>query len=270
MKLRALSFLAALSLAVLAPRAPAASLTILNTVTNGTSACTTTASTPCADNYGFATIPSGDQYYSSTINSVTANPTTYTLGNTLVQGGSPGTAADFGPAAYTNNSSCPPPTGSGSSPNCLDSPTLLTWNFQDNYEFLTPSSGPDVAGAVMSFDLSNGGVINGLKNIQVRIVQVGSNNGASDLIGTSAVSVVDGWQTVTSTAGSLTLYTATLNKSPLAANTAYYLQVRGETESSTAGYSGTVQFTPVPLPAGLPLLLSGLGLLGAVRRRWAA
>lgn len=48
----------------------------------------------------------------------------------------------------------------------------------------------------------------------------------------------------------------------------YVLEVRGDvTGTSGGGYSGTFQLTPVPLPAALPLLLSGLGALGAALRR---
>jgi hypothetical protein len=48
----------------------------------------------------------------------------------------------------------------------------------------------------------------------------------------------------------------------------YVLEVKG-TVSGTAGgsYSGTLNLAPVPLPAGLPLLLSGLGFVGFWGRR---
>jgi hypothetical protein len=48
----------------------------------------------------------------------------------------------------------------------------------------------------------------------------------------------------------------------------YALEVAG-TVTGTAGgsYSGTLNLAPVPLPAGLPLLLSGLGVLGFWGRR---
>ena len=40
--------------------------------------------------------------------------------------------------------------------------------------------------------------------------------------------------------------------------------------SNDFGYWKLESLTPVPLPAALPLLLSGLGLIGAARRRWRA
>jgi hypothetical protein len=47
----------------------------------------------------------------------------------------------------------------------------------------------------------------------------------------------------------------------------YVLQVRGTASGGNGGsYSGSLNVSPVPLPAALPLLLSGLGLLGLRRR----
>ena len=55
----------------------------------------------------------------------------------------------------------------------------------------------------------------------------------------------------------------------------YVLEVRGDVTGATGGgYSGTFQLTPVPIPAALPLLLSGMGGFGALsglfRRRRAS
>lgn len=48
----------------------------------------------------------------------------------------------------------------------------------------------------------------------------------------------------------------------------YVLEVRGNAVGALGGsYSGTLNMSAVPLPAALPLLLSGLGLLGGVFRR---
>ncbi len=48
----------------------------------------------------------------------------------------------------------------------------------------------------------------------------------------------------------------------------YVLEVRGDVTGTTGGaYSGTLQLSPVPLSDTLPLLLSGLGILGYALRR---
>jgi hypothetical protein len=49
------------------------------------------------------------------------------------------------------------------------------------------------------------------------------------------------------------------------------LEIRASSVGTAGGsYSGVVNLTPVPLPAALPLLFSGLGLFGAFRRKQSA
>jgi hypothetical protein len=51
----------------------------------------------------------------------------------------------------------------------------------------------------------------------------------------------------------------------------YVVEVSGTATGTNGGaYSGTLNLAPVPLPAALPLLVSGCALLGAMRRRKAA
>jgi hypothetical protein len=51
----------------------------------------------------------------------------------------------------------------------------------------------------------------------------------------------------------------------------YVLEIRGTaTGANGGGYTGQLDLQPVPLPAALPLLLCGLGLLGGAVRRCAA
>jgi hypothetical protein len=244
MKLRILAVPLLIVLAgVLATPVSAQSLSLSSTVLNSPGGCTSTSSAQCPESYEYGANPGA-------VTSVTAAPTTYTLANTFNQSGALGTLSDFGVSAYSSN--CP------ASPNCTSSNPFLDWNFQDNYEFLTPSSGPNVQGAVLSFTVGN---VTGLQNLEARIVSAPASPTAANLIGSGVVTVVDGWQSFTDTTqGSLSIYQATLNTTALNANTDYYLQVRGEALSS-AGYSGTVEFTPVPLPANLGLLLSGCACL---------
>ena len=217
--------------------------------------CKTTSGAPCPNNYQFA------PNTGTTNTNVTAGPTTYTFADSFNQTKATSTFSDFGSSVYTSGSKC------ATSQNCLTSNPLLTWNFQDNYDFTTPSTGPQVQGAVLSFSIPTvpGGGL-GLENVQARIVAFDPSLTAAQLVSANQVSIVDGWQTATTT-GQLNLYTATLNSKALSANTEYILQVRGE--ALTAGsYTGSVTFTTVPLPGPLVLLLSGLlGVVGVLRYR---
>jgi hypothetical protein len=50
----------------------------------------------------------------------------------------------------------------------------------------------------------------------------------------------------------------------------YVLEIRGNVTGSAGGsYSGVLNLAPapVPLPAALPLLLSGIGLFGVIRQQ---
>ncbi len=61
-----------------------------------------------------------------------------------------------------------------------------------------------------------------------------------------------------------------LSPTTLSAGT-YVLEVRGNvTGTAGGGYSGVIDLQPVPVPAALPLMLSGLGLLGGLLRKRAA
>jgi hypothetical protein len=52
----------------------------------------------------------------------------------------------------------------------------------------------------------------------------------------------------------------------------YVLEIRGDVVGAAGGnYAGALHLSPVPIPAALPLMLSGLGLLGGlVRKRFAS
>ena len=217
--------------------------------------CKSTPGTPCPDTYQFA--PSTG----TTNTNVQASPTSYTFADTFNQTKGTSTFSDFGAAVYTSGAKCP------GNPNCLNSNPFLTWNYQDNYDFTTPTSGPQVQGAVLSFAIPNipGGGI-GITNLEARIVAFDpANQAAAQLASVGQVTVVDGWQSAV-TNGSINLYTATLNSKTLAANKEYVLQVRGEALNS-ASYTGSVTFTPVPLPATVVLLLSGLLGIAVLRYR---
>jgi hypothetical protein len=226
------------------------SSTVLNSFDSG--GCKTTAATPCSESYEYAANPGN-------LTDVTASPTTYSVSDTFNQSGSLSTLSDFGSSVYTPETS--PHCTAGAPGNCLNSSPFQTWNFQDNYEFQTPGSGPQLQGAVLSFSLP--GNMTGLSDLEARVIAVPTGTDAGSQVSVSVVTIIDGWQTLTQE-GSLNIYTASLMSTALAGNTDYFLQVRGEAASS-AGYTGTLTFTPVPLPANLALLISGLAGLGLLR-----
>jgi hypothetical protein len=138
------------------------------------------------------------------------------------------------------------------------------WNFQDNILF-------DTTGA--SVEAQASALITNVSGLQIRIISLNNPatgipfdvtsaaNASALLGGTTVVTVEDGWTTFL---GGPIDYTATMPKAIPAGD--YILQVRGEAQAGSS-YSGTIAFTPVPLPATLIMLLSGLGLLGAASLR---
>jgi hypothetical protein len=143
-----------------------------------------------------------------------------------------------------------------------------TWNFYDSFVF-TLSSNAVAQGALLSFDLGPGLV--GIGPLQARVVQVATGapypyntNGDFDAVALSdlnnfGTTVIDGWTTDELSGG---YYVVMLNQHALTGGE-YVLQVRGlvaeGTGSANGSYSGTLSF--VPLPPGIWLLLSGLGVL---------
>jgi hypothetical protein len=265
----AVAFLSSVALPSFAQTPLPISNTVVNTYANPSppSNCTSAAGTgnQCTEAYGFL---SANNFGSNTF--VTANPTTYTIANTFNQASSLlTTGSDFGSSVYTpaTSANCTPTV---ISPNCLNAApgSFLTWNFQDNYGFTTPAGGAQVSAVTVSFALPSN---IGTSNLEARII-TDSAPTASNLVGLNSagvVTIVDGWTNVTATtSGGLTLYQAVLNTSSLAANTAFYLQVRGAA-GTAAGYSGTVTFTAVPLPATLGMLLSAMGAMLVLGRRRA-
>jgi len=167
----------------------------------------------------------------------TVSPTvTYDLGDTFNQSGSTSTSSDFGASA----------TGTGG-----------PWNFQDNYNFST--TGATIHGTEIAFTTD-------LTDLQARIISqtgVSNSNGQQLVGGSGVVTIINGWTTFT--AGSVD-WTVLMPALVPAGN--YILQIRGEA-ATPGSYGGTLTFDPVPTPAALPLLLSGLGAVGPLflRRR---
>jgi hypothetical protein len=104
-----------------------------------------------------------------------------------------------------------------------------------------------------------------ISNFEERLYSYSSTAGTAPFVG-AIPTAIDFWTSPTADSGTVAVLPAT----PLAAGT-YVLEVRGDvTGTSGGGYTGDLQLTTVPLPAGLPLLVSGLGLMGGLLRRYKA
>jgi hypothetical protein len=137
------------------------------------------------------------------------------------------------------------------------------WNFYDDYFFSTTTATANNATVISDFSMAS------ISNIQVRILASGGEFGTPNpapTVGIPSGGAIDAWTApLAGSNGSLSILLPT----GFAAGS-YDLQVRGEALGTDASYGGNLQIAPVPLPAGLPLLLSGLGLLGGLIRRGRA
>lgn len=140
------------------------------------------------------------------------------------------------------------------------------WNFYDDYVFTVGASGSSIQSALISFNT----LFSGINDLQGRIIAVNGTFDASANLGVPASgnTLVDSWTNTSTVAG---VNTVTLAGTTFGPGT-YDLQIRGEVlggASASGAYGGAITFTPVPLPAALPLFLSGLGLFATLRKRSA-
>jgi hypothetical protein len=110
----------------------------------------------------------------------------------------------------------------------------------------------------------------GISGLQVRLYDYAANGSVAPLLTTPVTGTAfDSWSTTIPVSPGVTATYNVLPTTNLAAGT-YVVEVRGTATGSFGGaYGGVLNLTAVPLPAALPLLLSGFGLLGgfASRRR---
>lgn len=235
--LTGLVFGVALAVGSSAPGVAATVTNINSTITNSGSC---TLANTCPENYLVATYPG------STTQVVNVPPAaSFGFTNSFNQGSNVATGSNLGASA----------TGSGA-----------PWNFQDNILFST--NGAAVRAQAIA-QLTN------VSGLQIRIISLNNPatgnpfdvtspaNASALLGGRTVVTIQNGWTNFAAPSVGID-YTATMLNTIAAGN--YILQLRGEAATAST-YSGTITFTPVPLPATVLLLLSGVGLLGAAVRR---
>jgi len=171
-------------------------------------------------------------------------------------------------------------TGSGQATSYLSLPTTDTYSrsfngpttqigttaygFYDDFVFTVSTATADAI--TSTIDFANVLAIN---NLQVRLYNF-SNNPSLPVLGMPNGGVIDAWTSTLNLAPGTNETVSVLPMTLLNSGT-YVLEVRGNVTGSAGGsYSGSLNLVPTPLPATLPLMLSGLGILGgAVRRRSA-
>lgn len=169
-------------------------------------------------------------------------------------------------------------TGSGQATSYLSLPTSDTYShafssptaqigstgfgFYDDFVFTIGSASADAI--TSTIDFAN---VLGINNLQTRLYNF-SGNPNLPVLGAPNGGAIDAWSSTLNLAPGTDDTINVLPMTMLNAGT-YVLEVRGNVTGSAGGsYSGNLNLVPTPLPAALPLLLSGIGLLGgAIRRR---
>ena len=138
--------------------------------------------------------------------------------------------------------------------------TGTTFGFYDDYIF-TIAAG-QVDSITSTIDLAG---LLGISNLQVRLFGV-ADASAPGTTGNPLGSLIQSWSNTVSCGSGCTGTIDVITPHTLSAGT-YDLQVRGTTDTLGGSFAGVLNTSPVPLPAALPLLLSGLGLLRGFTRR---
>jgi hypothetical protein len=167
-------------------------------------------------------------------------------------------------------------TGSGQATSYLSLPSTDTYSrsfntpaahigttgygFYDDFIFTVSSATADAI--TSTIDFANVLAIN---NLQVRLYNF-SGNPNLPVLGPPNGGVIDAWSNTFNLAPGTNETVSVLPMTLLNAGT-YVLEVRGNVTGTAGGsYSGGLNLVPTPLPAALPLLLSGLGILGGALR----
>ena len=152
--------------------------------------------------------------------------------------------------------------------NTFGHPTTATigstgFGFYDDFVFTVTSATADAI--TSTIDFAN---VLGINNLQTRLYNFNGNPNLP-VLGAPVGGAIDAWSNTFNLAPGTNQIVNVLPMTMLDAGT-YVLEVRGNVTGNSGGsYSGTLNLVPTPLPAALPLLLSGMGLLGWRARRRA-
>jgi hypothetical protein len=136
----------------------------------------------------------------------------------------------------------------GVSKGTLGAPADPGFSFYDDYVFSVASSTVDAA----SFVFNEGNNTLAISDLQMRLYSV-TGNGTLPVLSDSVAGLVANWGNPINA---------------MLSGGTYVLEVRGDvTGTGGGGYAGLINLQPVPLPAALPLMLSGIGLLGGLARK---
>jgi hypothetical protein len=139
-----------------------------------------------------------------------------------------------------------------------------SYSFQDTYEFSlsTPAQG-DVLAVSLNLLGSASSTFN-IQNLQFRLYEVPSPAPAPGLSIPPGSTVITPWMGISGNDNGTVIQA---NFGNVQSGT-YFLDVAGTANGSSGGtYIGQLNLSPVPLPAGVWLLLSGLGGIGTLVRK---
>jgi hypothetical protein len=152
-----------------------------------------------------------------------------------------------------------PIAGSQPSPSAPSSWPATGFGFYDDWVFTI--AGGTLNSITSTIDLGSLHV----SDLQVRLYNLSGN--ALPTLQAPAGGTIDAWSAPISGGPGLSGSYSVLPTTTLGAGT-YVLEVRGNVTGSSGGsYSGTLNVTPVPLPAAAWLLLSGMAGFGSLARR---
>jgi hypothetical protein len=179
-----------------------------------------------------------------------------TAGGLTGNGAFTGFSSNGGSGVYSDTFTAPTPSISGS-----PSPG---YGFYDDFYFSVPNG---VTADSITSTISLGQTFT-LSNLQVRLYN--SANNSPPVLGAPSGGVTEAWSSPITIGPGMTGTVQVLNTQITKPGT-YVLEVRGTATGTNGGsYAGTLNVSPVPLPAALPLLLTGFGLFaGAMRKRAA-